>query len=438
MPTVSAPSSQRSSISLSSSIRCAGTPAARATSTRRFEFDELREPITSRTSISREEILDRPLAVGGRVADVLFLRPDDLREAPAQGRDDLGGLVDRERRLGDVREPGVGRELERLGLGDVLHEDRRVRRLAHRADDLLVPGVADQEHGVAVGRVALRLDMDLRHERAGRVDHVVAEGRGVRVHRRGDAVRRVDDRRATRRVTLVVDEDRAAGLEVAHHVEVVDDLLADVDRRAVVLERPLDRLDGALDSCAVAARGGEEDAPDAHARQGYCPLSQRDVCASTIPVRTIAPPASCAAERVSSSHTHATIDASTTSIIATIETRVAGRWWSAPEREREGEDRPQHDHPEERSQTGALVESRRALERHGSQSASNGKPHQGCTIAQKAAATPSEMQVRESASRRASRAHPRGSRSRGRRRRERGGDADRVEPRVLPDLARRA
>ena len=52
IPTVSAPSSQRSSISLSSSIRWAGTPAARATSTSLFEFDELREPITRRRSIS--------------------------------------------------------------------------------------------------------------------------------------------------------------------------------------------------------------------------------------------------------------------------------------------------------------------------------------------------------------------------------------------------
>ena len=46
------PSSQRSSISVSSSIRCASTPAARATSTSRFEFEQLREPITSSRSTS--------------------------------------------------------------------------------------------------------------------------------------------------------------------------------------------------------------------------------------------------------------------------------------------------------------------------------------------------------------------------------------------------
>ena len=45
-------------------------------------------------------------------------------------------------------------------------------------------------------------------------------------------------------------------------MDVVDDLLADVDGRAVVLERELDRLDGALDAGAVAARRGEENAFD--------------------------------------------------------------------------------------------------------------------------------------------------------------------------------
>ena len=69
-----------------------------------------------------------------------------------------------------------------------------------------------------------------------------------------DTVGGVDDGGAGRGVCLLVDEDRAARLEVADDVDVVDDLLADVDRRAVVLERHLDRLDGALDPGAVAAR----------------------------------------------------------------------------------------------------------------------------------------------------------------------------------------
>ena len=52
MPTTLISSSnQASSISVSSSIRYDGTPPARAVSTRRFEFEELREPITSSRSI---------------------------------------------------------------------------------------------------------------------------------------------------------------------------------------------------------------------------------------------------------------------------------------------------------------------------------------------------------------------------------------------------
>jgi hypothetical protein len=46
-------------------------------------------------------------------------------------------------------------------------------------------------------------------------------------------VRREDDRLALWHVVLVVDEHRAARLEVAHDVEVVDDLLADVHGRPV-------------------------------------------------------------------------------------------------------------------------------------------------------------------------------------------------------------
>ena len=81
----------------------------------------------------------------------------------------------------------------------------------------------------------------------------------VRVHRRRDAVRREDDRLALGHLALVLDEDRAAGLEVANDVRVVDDLLANVDGRPVQVEEPLDGIDGALDarrSSRVATLGG--------------------------------------------------------------------------------------------------------------------------------------------------------------------------------------
>ena len=118
MPTVSTPSSQASSTWVWLSIRCEAAPCSRATSTRRLEFEELVEPITRTRSDSARQLLHRDLAVGGRVTDVVGLAGDDRRELRAQRFDHLGGLVDRERRLGD--------EGDLVGIGDP--QRRRLRR----------------------------------------------------------------------------------------------------------------------------------------------------------------------------------------------------------------------------------------------------------------------------------------------------------------------
>ena len=52
-----------------------------------------------------------------------------------------------------------------------------------------------------------------------------------------------DHRRPGRDLVDVVDEHRAAALQLADDVGVVDDLLAHVDRGAALLERALDDLD---------------------------------------------------------------------------------------------------------------------------------------------------------------------------------------------------
>ena len=62
-------------------------------------------------------------------------------------------------------------------------------------------------------------------------------------------------------------------------MDVVDDLLADIDGRAIVVERPFDRVHGALDAGAIAARRREKDALD-HWQQ----VRQRAVWARRRPV----------------------------------------------------------------------------------------------------------------------------------------------------------
>ena len=59
-------------------------------------------------------------------------------------------------------------------------------------------------------------------------------------------------------VVRVVHEDRAAFPERGDDMLVVDDLLADVDRRPVELESLLDRDDGPVDTGAVTPRRGQE------------------------------------------------------------------------------------------------------------------------------------------------------------------------------------
>ena len=109
-------------------------------------------------------------------------------------------------------------------------------------------------------RVATSLGVHLRDERAHRVDDLEAAALAVLLHRRCDPVRREDADRACRDLVLGLDEDRAEPLEPAQHVVVVDDRVADVDRRAVLLEEALDDLDRAVDAGAKRPWGGEENA----------------------------------------------------------------------------------------------------------------------------------------------------------------------------------
>ena len=173
--------------------------------------------------------------------------------------DDRPRLVDRERGLRDVGQLALVCDLERVDVGLGLDQHDVVGRLAHRALDLLVAGVADQDDRVVLGGELQRLAVDLGHQRARRVDRAQLPALGVGVHGRRDAVGGEDgDRALGDRVLELVDEDRAALAQGLDDVLVVHDLLAHVDRRAVQLERALDGLDGAVDARAVAARRGEQ------------------------------------------------------------------------------------------------------------------------------------------------------------------------------------
>jgi hypothetical protein len=93
-------------------------------------------------------------------------------------------------------------------------------------------GVADEQDRVAERSVRSRLGVDLRDERTGRVDRPEPTRPRLLVDARGDPVGGEDDGLSLGDLVLALDEDDAASLELADDVGVVDDLLADVHRRA--------------------------------------------------------------------------------------------------------------------------------------------------------------------------------------------------------------
>src|SRR5690606_3662548 len=118
---------------------------------------------------------------------------------------------------------------------------------------------ADQDHVAAGAAVARDLEMDLGDQRAGRIEHLQPAPLGLAAHRLRDAVRAEDHGGAVAHLVELLDEDRAALLEVVDHVAVVDDLVPHVDRRTQRLDRSLDDVGRAIVAGAEAAGVGEDD-----------------------------------------------------------------------------------------------------------------------------------------------------------------------------------
>ena len=100
--------------------------------------------------------------------------------------------------------------------------------------------------------------------------------------------------RAFRNRGQFVDEHRALGFQLFDHRAVVDDLMADIDRRAVAAQRLLHDADRPVDAGAEAARGGQQHAAAPAARPGAwrCPAPARPSMVAVGPVGHNACPSS--------------------------------------------------------------------------------------------------------------------------------------------------
>ena len=200
------------------------------------------------------------MAVGGGVADIFLARPGNIGKARLQRGDHAFGFIDRQSRLGAIGKIALVGDDEGIDAVGILKQDDGARRqLPHRTVDLGVAAMADEYDLPALGIMPLSLAMHLADQRAGGVERVQSAPLRVVGHGLGHAVGGEDHGRAFGHLVQLIDEQGALGLELFDHEAIMDDLVADIDRRTRNLERPLDNLDSAIDPGAKAARPGEDD-----------------------------------------------------------------------------------------------------------------------------------------------------------------------------------
>ncbi len=178
----------------------------------------------------------------------------NICKAGLEGGNDIPGVVDRQGGLGDVGHWAIRRQGQGLNLFNALNKQHRPRDLPHRALDLGVAGVADQDQGAALADVALPLIVNFRDQRAGGIEHRKVARGGLFLDAAGDAMGAEDRDRFRRNLGQFLDEDCAFVLQALDHVFVMHDLMAHVDGWAVLIQRPFHDLDRTHHACAEAAR----------------------------------------------------------------------------------------------------------------------------------------------------------------------------------------
>jgi len=105
----------------------------------------------------------------------------------------------------------------------------------------------------------LGLDVHLGDQRAGgvEIDHLPLHRFGR--HRLRYAVSGEHHRPVVGTLLQLLDEHRPYRAQAVDHMAVVHDLVAHIDRRAVLLDRPFDDLDRAVDPGAKTAGTGKQD-----------------------------------------------------------------------------------------------------------------------------------------------------------------------------------
>ena len=187
-----------------------------------------------------------------------------------QPRDHVGGVVNRQGGLGDKAQRRRIGGFKCINVSDGFHQRHRTRRqLPHGADDLGMPLVANQHDMPAQPLVPHGLLVHLGDQRTCGIKIKQVARRSISRHGLRNAMGREDHRLGMmlgRDLVDLLDKHSPKRLQTLHHIAIVHDFMADIDRRAIFLQSQHDDLNRPVDARAKSARTAK---PDSQGRSDH-------------------------------------------------------------------------------------------------------------------------------------------------------------------------
>src|SRR5581483_4982393 len=144
-----------------------------------------------------------------------------------------------------------------MDIADRLDQVDAIAHLPHRTLHFGVVTMADHDQLPALLTRTRNLDVDLGNQRTRCIEYAKTTRLRLSPHRLRHAVRAEDDRRSRRNFVQVFDEDRPLLAQILYDVPIVNDLMANIDRRTELAQRAFDDLDRAIYAGAKAAGSGK-------------------------------------------------------------------------------------------------------------------------------------------------------------------------------------
>ena len=189
----------------------------------------------------------------GCVANVLHFGATNIRKTCYYGLGNFCGVVHTQ---GGLRDYSEAFGLFGLNMGDIcniFNQINAIYQLAHRALNFRMAFMADHHEFITLFVQLGDFHMYLGHQRTSGIEHGKAALRSFCFHRFRYTMRAKNQGSTRRHIFEVFYEYGATAFEVIHHIGVMDDFMAHIDRRAKFQQRTVDDFNGTVNSCTKSS-----------------------------------------------------------------------------------------------------------------------------------------------------------------------------------------